>query len=77
MEDEVAAALSQDLIRVKDPGPAEPEEGIALSLSGWVRLRVKHPFPISQSAVERARNVPARMAKLDDGTQADLINGGT
>ena len=37
---------------------------------------VKHPCPISQTAVEQARNVPTRMARLDDATQADLINWG-
>ena len=34
MENEVAPALPQSLIPVRDPGPAESEEGIALYLSG-------------------------------------------
>jgi NTE family protein len=37
---------------------------------------LKHPFPIAQSSIERARGVPTRLAELDDATQRDLINWG-
>jgi NTE family protein len=44
--------------------------------SDVANYRLKNPFPISPSIVERARNVPTRLAELDEATQADLINWG-
>ena len=35
-----------------------------------------NPFPFPRESIERARNVPTRLAALDEGTQADLINWG-
>ena len=35
-----------------------------------------NPFPFPHESIERARNVPTRLAALDEATQADLINWG-